>query len=453
MSLATLDALTDIAESMTGAEAPPVPETLLDTGLSSGFLSDLLVKTLYVQGARPGQSLADAVCLPFRLVDELLHALQQRRLVEVRGTGGAGRAGYVFDLTATGRERAQEALSASQYVGPAPVPLELYSRWVLTHSIRSVRVNREKVTEGFRDLVIPRHVLELLGPAINSAKSLFIYGESGNGKTLIANTISRLLGGNIYVPYAIKIDGQIMLMYDPVYHREAAAEETASPLGALPIWRGGASEHDKRFVRVRRPVVAAGGELTLEDLDLQYDHHTKLYQAPAQMKANGGVLIIDDFGRQRVPPRDLLNRWIVPLEARQDYLTLHTGGKFTVPFDCLLIFATNLDPKSLVEEAFLRRIHYKVHVTDPTPEEYAEIFRRCCAARNLEYRAEGVAHVYREFYQCGGIMPRACHPRDILDHLLDTARYLEVEPTLSNELLDHACESYFLDVAAAADAE
>jgi predicted ATPase with chaperone activity len=198
--------------------------------------------------------------------------------------------------------------------------------------------------------------------------------------------------------------------------------------------------------------VVAGGELTLEELDLQYDRHTKVYQAPFQMKANGGVLIIDDFGRQRVPPRDLLNRWIVPLERRQDFLTLHTGGKFPVPFDCLLIFATNLDPKSLAEEAFLRRIRYKVHVTDPTREQYGEIFRRCCVARGIEYAESGVEHVYREFYGRRRIPARSCHPRDILDHLVDLAGFLEIEPALTDDLLDRACESYFLDLAALSDA-
>jgi predicted ATPase with chaperone activity len=432
-------------------EAPPPPETLADTGLGAGFVQDLLLKVLYSQGARLGQQLADTVCLPLVLVDEQLHLLQQRRMVEVRGTAGHGRGGYLFDLTGAGRERAQEAMESSQYVGPAPVPLEQYSQWLLAHTIQDVHITRERIVHGFRDLVIDRHLLELLGPAINSAKSIFLYGESGNGKTLLAETIARMLGGSMYVPYAVKIDGQIMLVYDPIYHRPAESPAARTPAGEISIWRDVDTEFDHRFARVRRPVVVAGGELTLDDLDLQYDRHTKLYQAPFQMKANGGVLIIDDFGRQRVPPRDLLNRWIVPLEKRHDYLTLHTGGKFPVPFDCLLIFATNLDPKSLVEEAFLRRIHYKVHVLDPTREQYEEIFRRCCAARGVPYTDDGVAHIYEEFYGRRGIPARSCHPRDILDHVLDVARFLEVEPSLAADLLDRACESYFLDVVTLAD--
>jgi predicted ATPase with chaperone activity len=200
-----------------------------------------------------------------------------------------------------------------------------------------------------------------------------------------------------------------------------------------------------RYVRIARPVVLVGGELTLNQLDLRYDEHTKMYQAPFQLKSNGGVLILDDFGRQRVPPRDLLNRWIVPLEKRIDFLTLHTGGKFPVPFDTLLIFATNLAPTDLVEEAFLRRIHYKIHVLDPDLDEFREIFRRCCSERNLPYEETAIEYVYTQYYQKLNIAPRKCHPRDILDHLLDISRFLEIKPRLTNELLDRACQSYFLD--------
>jgi predicted ATPase with chaperone activity len=258
-------------------------------------------------------------------------------------------------------------------------------------------------------------LLELLGPAINSAKSLFLYGESGNGKTLMADTIAAMLGGSMYVPYAVLVDGQIMLVYDPVYHRPVARAGRGARRSAS-IWRNLGAEHDRRFARVRRPVVVTGGELTLEELDLQYDRHTKLYQAPFQMKANGGVLIIDDFGRQQVPPRDLLNRWIVPLEKRIDYLTLHTGSKFPVPFDCLLIFATNLDPKSLVEEAFLRRIHYKIHVQGPDARAVrGDLPPLLRGARDRVPGERGGARLPRGL-RPPGIPARSCHPRDILDH-------------------------------------
>jgi predicted ATPase with chaperone activity len=427
-------------------DAPPTPERLSDTGLPLSTISDLLLKILYVQGVASGEQLARSICLPFALLDEQLLLLQQRRLVEVRGTAGHGRGGYQFDLTGGGRDRAQEALSVNSYAGPAPVPLEQYRRWIQAQTIGDVHVDRERIEAGFDEMVIDSEMLNLLGPAINSAKSLFLYGDSGNGKTLIAESISRLLGGAIYIPQAVTTEGQIIVLFDPVYHKPVDATEAADPGTAPGLWRNLEVEYDRRFVRVRRPVAVAGGELTLDQLDLQYDHSTKLYQAPFQMKAGGGVLIIDDFGRQRVPARDLLNRWIVPLEKKRDYLTLHTGSKFPVPFDCLLIFSTNLNPKDLVEEAFLRRIHYKIRVPDPTRSQYEEIFRRICDARGIDYDPSGVDYIYREFYGKRGIAPRSCQPRDILDHLIDYARYLDVPPTLTDQYLDEACSSYFLDL-------
>jgi predicted ATPase with chaperone activity len=429
------------------APAPPAPESWRDLGLSREAVTDLLLKLLYAQGAQAGQRAADLLCIPFDLVDEILLALQQRRMVEVRGTTGHARAAYLFDLAGAGRERAREAMDASQYVGPVPVPLAQYTEWMARQTVRDVHVNRAAVRDGFRDVVLNEAMMEQLGPAINSARSLFLYGDSGNGKTLIAGAISRMLGGDLYVPHAIDVDGETILVYDPVFHRPATQEQPDEPLNA--IWRsGGEQEHDRRFVRVRRPVVITGGELTLPQLDLQYDSQSKMYQAPFQVKANGGVLIIDDFGRQQVAPKDLLNRWIVPLEQRTDYLTLHTGSKFTVPFDCLLIVSTNLDPRSLMDEAFLRRIHYKIQVESPTRAQYDEIFRRCCAARGIPFSDGGPEYVWREIYGRRGIPARSCHPRDVVDHVCDVARFFDVQPALTAPLLERACASYFLDMPA-----
>ena len=424
---------------------PPVPESVRDTGLSEEFIVDLLLKTLYVQGARTGQQLTASVRLPFAFVDDRLMSLQQRRLAEVRGTTGPNRGGYLFDLTGEGRERAREALASSQYVGPVPVPLTQYRTWVEKQTIRNVHVTREIVRSGFQNMVLSDAVHDVLGPSINSAKSLFLYGAPGNGKTMIAETISHLLGGDIFVPFAVEIEGQIMVVFDPVYHHPVEAIDPPEEDGEAGAWLKAMPAYDQRYAKVRRPVVLTGGELTLEQLDLQYDHYTKMYQAPFQLKANGGVLILDDFGRQRVPPKDLLNRWIVPLEKRIDFLTLHTGGKFPVPFDCLLIMATNLEPAQLVEEAFMRRIHYKIQIEGPRPEQYAEIFSRCCAERGIEYDHEAVNHIYRQWYGRRGIHPRACHPRDILDHLVDIARFYEGTAVLDHDLVDRACRSYFLD--------
>jgi predicted ATPase with chaperone activity len=322
------------------------------------------------------------------------------------------------------------------------VPLSQYSRWIHAQSIRLAHVTQDTLRAGFGHLVLNHSIFDILGPAVNSSKSIFLYGHPGNGKTAIAEAVSQMLGGVLYLPYAVDVDGQIMLVYDPVHHQELKTEDDV--VGIESLWRSGPS-YDRRYARVKRPVVLTGGELTLDQLDLRYDPFTKLYQAPFQVKANGGVLIVDDFGRQRVPPRDLLNRWIVPLEKRIDYLTLHTGGKFPVPFDCLLIFATNLDPAELVEEAFLRRIHYKIPVVDPTRAQYEEIFRRCCKDAGLAYASETVAYVFEEFYDKRGIPPRGCHPRDLIAHVEDIAKYREITPQLTRELVDRACRSYFLE--------
>jgi predicted ATPase with chaperone activity len=423
---------------------PAPPRTYAETGLSEEFLVDLALKILYVQGPRLGQQLAEVIKLSFPFVDDQLLQMQQRRLVEVRGTQGASRAGYTFDLTAEGRARAREALAASQYVGAAPVPLVQYREWVARQTIQQVHVTRREVEQAFNWLVLNQETLDEVGPAINSGRSLFLFGESGNGKTAIAETIARMLGGAMYVPYAVEIDGQIMVLYDQLYHRAVGDEREGDGL-----WRESAG-YDRRWVEVVRPVVLTGGELMLDQLDLQWDPDTKVYQAPFQVKANGGVLIIDDFGRQRVPPRDLLNRWIVPLEKRVDFLTLHTGAKFPIPFDVLLVIATNIDPKQLVEEAFLRRIHYKIRVESPTVEQYERIFERYCQDRSLPYDPAAVRQLYQNFYHAHSIAPRGCHPRDVIDHLLDIAKYLETPPSLSQDLVERAGRSYFLDFPTAA---
>jgi predicted ATPase with chaperone activity len=423
---------------------PRAPTTLAETGLSPEMVIDLILKTLYVQGARTGQQLTEALCLPFTIADEQLLWLQERRFIEVRRTAGPSRGAYVFDLSGPGRERAKEALESSQYVGAAPVPLAGYRTWVAAQSVRHLHSNRQRIRNAFSHLVLTDDILEALGPAIYSASSLFLYGDPGNGKTVIAEAIANILGGDIYIPRTVDIDGQIMALYDPVHH-EAVVDE-AAPEGELS-WFREAQDFDRRFIRVRRPVVFVGGELNLAQLDLQYDSYTKMYQAPFQLKAAGGLLIIDDFGRQLVEPRDLLNRWIVPLEKRIDYLTLHTGIKFPVPFDALIIFATNLNPDDLVDEAFLRRIQYKLNVPDPHPEQYREIFRRVCAGHEIPFEDAAVNLIYDEYYEDKGIAARACHPRDILQHLLHIARFEERVAVLSEDMLRRACNSYFLIMA------
>ncbi|MGB5304401.1 MAG: ATP-binding protein [Gemmatimonadota bacterium] len=428
---------------------PPVPVTTEDTGLSPGLIADLIMKALYSLGARTGDELRAFVRLPFAILDEQLVDLQKRRLVEVR-EGGQSRVTYSFDLTSEGRNRARESMDTNGYVGPAPVPLNQYGRWVQNQSVRDVVVTEETIRQGFSHLVFDDSFLDQLGPAINSGLSLFLYGHAGNGKTTIAEAISRMLGGHVYIPWALEVEGQIIVLYDPVYHNLVTADgdEADDPLAASPLFLEG-QPHDDRYAVIRRPVVFVGGELTLEFLELQYDPQTRVYQAPPHVKASGGVFIIDDFGRQLVRPRDLLNRWMVPLEKRVDYLALRNGYKFPVPFDCLVIFSTNLNPLELVDEAFLRRIRYKIMVESPNRAQYEEIFRRCCDSNAILYESTRVDHVYKAFYERLRMAPRGCHPRDIVDTVCNIAKYENTQPSLSIELLDRACRSYFLDVPGA----
>ncbi|HEX6309316.1 MAG TPA: hypothetical protein VFZ69_14065 [Longimicrobiales bacterium] len=423
---------------------PPSPETVEDTGLVPESVDELILKTLYVQGAKTGRELTERIALPFDILDARLLELQEHRQVEVVATVGPNRGSYRFNLTDAGRSRARDALDACQYVGPAPVPLKEYETWVLRQGLGNIRLTRHMIEEGFGDLVIAPHMFDTLGPAVNSARSVFLHGDAGNGKTTVAEAIAHLVGGVIYIPHAVDVSGQIMVLFDPSHHEPVRDPRHGDGEG---LWLRAEPEYDQRYIRVRRPVVMAGGELTLDQLDLQFDHHTKMYQAPFQLKAAGGVLIIDDFGRQRVPAHELLNRWIVPLEKRYDFLTLHTGVKFRVPFESLLIFATNLEPEDLVDEAFLRRIQYKLYMDGPDRAAYEEIFRRVCAKHGVPFDIAAVDYVYREYYGSAAITPRACHPRDIVEHVIDVARYEAAEPVLSTDFLRRACEAYFLVMA------
>jgi predicted ATPase with chaperone activity len=302
-----------------------------------------------------------------------------------------------------------------------------------------------KVLRGaFADLVLPPEVMDALGPAVNSGGSIFLHGAPGNGKTAISERLGALVSSEVYLPHAISVDGHVIILYDTLYHQKVAdpAEEIDEGTGLVLK----ETIRDRRFVRVRRPTVFVGGELTMDELDLQYNPHSKVYQAPFQAKAAGGVLIVDDFGRQRMSPAELLNRWIVPLEKGFDNLTLSTGVRFPIPFDCILIFATNLNPRDLVDEAFLRRIQFKVEVRSPDREDYAKIFRIACEAARMEYDRGAVDFLYTEFYDRWRIRPRGCHPRDIIHHIRSLATFEGVPPSLESSMLQRAAQAYFLVV-------
>lgn len=429
-----------------GAHAPPVPETIEDTGLKPAYISDLILKVLYTYGAQTGDRLSGRIMLQFTLLDELLLELQQRRLLEVRGTEGHGRRSYVFDLTNEGRNRAREVMGSNAYVGPAPVTAETYRWWVAVQSVRRDPIPRERIHAGLSHLVLEESFIDRIGPGINSGKSVFLYGHPGNGKTEIAFSIADIMGSAIYVPHAVEMEGRILQVYDPQVHSLADDAPAGSDIGIDPSLLRDVPAHDPRFVHIKRPAVIVGGELTLDELDPQDSGRSGVYMAPPQMKSNGGVFVIDDFGRQRVRPRDLLNRWMIPLDRGTDYLRISSGHKLEVPFDCLIFFATNLNPADLVEEAFLRRIRYKIHMPNPDRSQFAEIMRRVCAKRGIEYKDDAVELVFREFYNKLGISPRSCHPGDLIADLCDHARYLGQEPELSADLLMHAGLSYFTDM-------
>ncbi len=361
-----------------GAPTPQAPPmTLAETGLHPDTLAQLLLKTL-VAGESSGTQLAESLRLPYSVLDSLIQHSRVEKLIEVRGASGAGSAGYRYSLTDLGRERAMQFLDISRYVGPAPVPLAQYNAYVRAAMAAKPWVDRDRLSTGFEHLIVNQAMYDLLGPAVNSGKALFLYGKPGNGKTVIAEGIGRALGSDMYVPHALDVDGQTITLYDPVNHTLSTMPGQSQSVVAPAVY-------DRRWVEIRRPVVVVGGELTLEMLDLTFNPISKFYEGPIQMKANGGVFVVDDFGRQRIPPRDLLNRWIVPLESRVDFLTLHTGRKFEIPFNVFIIFATNLKPESLADEAFLRRIPYKIRAKNPTVDEYTRIFEMVCRKRGVAF--------------------------------------------------------------------
>lgn len=425
---------------------PPPVMTIEDTGLSTLWLMDLVLKVMYFQGYLTGYKVAEEVALPFSgIIDQIMDALKKEKLIEVRSSQmGLGEGAYLYAITGLGISRAREALDRSQYAGPAPVPLEVYNDSIKRQARGRMQVTNRVMRQVLSNLVLSEQAYQTLGPAVNSGTSIFLFGPPGNGKTSIARAVGNLImTQNIYIPFALYVDGQVIKLYDSVNHT-LAPEQDATPAGTGSLRSG--SRRDPRWVRIRRPFIVTGGELTLAGLDLVFDDTLKYYEAPFQVKSNGGILLIDDFGRQLVRPRDLLNRWIVPLENRIDYLALHTGRKIEIPFDVLVIFSTNLPPRDLVDEAFLRRLRHKIEVGDPTYEEYREIFRRVASNKGVTYSDQGLAYLLQEWYIKRDRKLRASHPRDLCDQIIDIARYINVEPTMSRELLDRAAQSYFVEL-------
>ena len=424
---------------------PPPVATIEDTGLQLIYLADLAMKILYNSGYLTGFRMAELLALPFNgIVEVILEFLKREKLVEVKGAGGFGEGAYQYAITGAGISKAREAMARNEYAGAAPVPIQLYNNAIRKQAAARITVTQRVMRHALSHLVMGEKTLARVGPAANSGSSMFLYGAPGNGKTSIARAIGNMiLGEDMFIPYAVDLDGQIIKVFDSVNH-ELAREDTTGGVGtgALRL----ANKRDPRWVKIKRPFIVVGGELTMAGLDLQFDDVNKFYEAPFQMKANGGMFLIDDFGRQQIRPRDLLNRWIVPLENRLDFLTLHNGRKVEVPFEVLVVFSTNLPPRDLVDEAFLRRIRHKIEIVDPSYEEFKEIFRRMAEFKKVPFDEKGLAYLLQEWYIKRNRKLRSNHPRDILEQILDNAAYMNIEATMSKDLIDRACEAYFVEL-------
>src|SRR3954451_4893408 len=417
---------------------PSAPTCLEDTGLSLDLLLQLTLKHMHFAGELTGSELARRLGLRFTAIEPAVHALKSQHQIEIVGGAMVGPASYRYRITDKGRTRVTIFLEHNQYVGLAPVPLDRYIAYLREWKNAAPRsATRARVRDAFHHLVLRQRVLDQLGPAINAGNSLFVYGPPGNGKSVISQAIRNLLDGDIAIPYALEIEGQIVRLFDPVNHDALRLSEGDGLTDEAAA--------DRRWMRCRRPVVTVGGELTLDSLQLSYNATSRFYHAPVQAVANGGVLVIDDFGRQLMEPREFLNRWIVPLESRVASLTLQTGQKFELPFAVLLVFATNLPPSTLVDEAFLRRIHYKVFAESPTADEFCAIFEGCCRSRSVPYDRAVVQGLLGGYFRPRVIPLRGCQPRDLIDQALSLAEYLGEPRILTTALLEAACDSYFVE--------
>ncbi len=409
----------------------PQPTTVEQVGVRRSLLEDLALKTIYVTAPPSPMELAESMRLSFRVVDDLFRRLRAEQLIEVTGMKGNT---PLMALTTRGRTRALELLALNHYVGPAPVSLDHYVELVRQQSVRDLNIHRDQIRHAFRSLVLEDSTIDKLGTALNSGSSIFLYGSTGSGKTAIATLVPRVFQDDrVWIPYAVTVDGQFITVFDP--HVHTTVDDPIS------------DTHDARWVLCQRPAVVVGGELTIEMLELQLNPSSKFYTAPMQMKANNGVLVIDDFGRQRVRPDDLLNRWVVPLDRRIDFLTLAGGRKMEIPFELFVVFATNLRPSTLGDPAFLRRIQTKIRVGEVARGRFHDIFARVCDEWGMQYDP-GVVDELIDIIRTRYKEPlRACHPRDVVNQIRWSAQYENRQPTLDRRSILTAVEAYFVSEA------
>jgi len=404
---------------------PPVPENLNQTGLNEKLVENLIFKLLLSRGVMTGRQIADEICLHFAIIEPILSDLKKQLFLTYRSDAGINDFAYI--LTEQGRAKALIASETSAYVGSAPIPFSEYLKSVEGQSIQKENPGLEELRDAFHDLMLDKYVFYTLGPAINSGRGVFLYGAPGNGKTSIAKRVHKCFKDAIYIPKTLLISGELLKFYDPQWHKAVESKGL---------------QYDRRWIKIHRPAVIVGGEMDLDSLGIKYNPQTKISEAPLQMKANCGTFVVDDFGRQRIDPRDLLNRWILPLEKRIDFLTLSNGIKFQVPFDELLIFCTNIDPKDLLDEAFLRRIPYKVKLKDPSEEKFRHIMKFMAPKYDIEYDDATVDYLINNYFR--GKRPfRNCHPRDILEQIVNASAYQRIPPRFTKDLIKLAAFNYF----------
>jgi predicted ATPase with chaperone activity len=430
-------------------EAPTSPESLQQAGLTVGFLCDLLLRTLYARGAMLGIDMSRQLCLPFKVIEESLKFLKDEKCLEVTGGDLVGRISYKFNLTEMGRRRAHDAMKMCAYVGPAPVPVEDYVEQCYRQAVTGITVTPETLRQSFGHLVIKDDLFNAIGPSIVSGKSIFIYGPPGNGKTSMARAIGDFMnnhGGEIYVPYAFQVEGSIITVFDQALHTRGEDDlgDRLDDQEATIRRLMNTGTIDQRWVKIKRPVIVTGGELNLSMLDLRFNAESNFYQAPLHVKANGGIFLIDDFGRQLCSPKELLNRWIVPLEERRDFLSLANGKKFEVPFEQLTMFSTNLDPKDLVDDAFLRRIRHKVEVEAPGRDVYEKIFNSVVKRLGMNACPDAIDYLYERYYNCGR-STRASDCRDLLETIQSICRFRKQPVQLTRDLMAEAASSFICE--------
>jgi predicted ATPase with chaperone activity len=426
--------------------SPPVPQSLSDTGLPNSIIEQLILKILYFKGDVMGSDLCRAIGLSFSLIEDMIDAFKFKQLVQVKSSLGYGPISALLSLTEQGRFVARDYLDNNQYVGPAPVSVSQYREAVLTQRMPAVWLTRERLANAYSHMVTTDGMLDQIGPAVTSGKSLLIYGQPGNGKTQVAEALSKIQSSYIYVPYALECQGNIIQLFDPMYHKPVVeAVEKTEGLDFEP-------QHDGRWALCKRPFIASGGELSLSMLDLSYNAVSKIYDAPFQLKANNGIYLVDDFGRQKATSAEILNRWIVPMERRIDYLSFSNGGKMTVPFEIFLVFSTNLTPDKLGDEAFLRRIQYKMLLRSPDVDEFRTIFCNFCKSLELDAPVALMDAFISKHYLSTGKKFRRCHPRDVISQVVDLINFKRLPRELTEELLDQAFASCFLSTADLVDA-